>query len=123
GIYFFKPDHGAYGWAGADYGVFGRSGVRALHYKTGGGGWHHHLREGAAGAGGLATAYGETLTGPPAGKRGAPPAAQRASVGGSAIGRVGTSPITYELDGRQYVLVGGGASLYAWTLPEAPSVR
>jgi hypothetical protein len=25
--------------------------------------------------------------------------------------------MTYELDGRQYVLMGGGSALYAWTLP------
>jgi len=24
--------------------------------------------------------------------------------------------VTYELDGRQYVLIGGGSALYAWTL-------
>ena len=35
----------------------------------------------------------------------------------SAIGRVGNAPITYELDGRQYMVVGGGGVLYAWTLP------
>jgi alcohol dehydrogenase (cytochrome c) len=34
------------------------------------------------------------------------------------IGRVGNGPITYELDGRQFVVVGGGASLYAFALPE-----
>jgi alcohol dehydrogenase (cytochrome c) len=38
----------------------------------------------------------------------------------SGIGRVGNSPVTYELDGRQYVLVAGGGALYAWTLPEKP---
>jgi hypothetical protein len=36
----------------------------------------------------------------------------------SGIGRVGNSPSTYELDGRQYFLVAGGGVLYAWTLPE-----
>jgi alcohol dehydrogenase (cytochrome c) len=34
------------------------------------------------------------------------------------IGRVGNSPVTYELDGRQYVLIGGGSALYAFALPE-----
>ena len=34
------------------------------------------------------------------------------------IGRVGNSPITYELDGRQYVILGGGSALYAFALPE-----
>jgi hypothetical protein len=31
---------------------------------------------------------------------------------------VGNSPITYELDGRQYLLIGGGSALYAWALAE-----
>ena len=34
------------------------------------------------------------------------------------VGRVGNAPVTYELDGRQYVLIGGGAALYAFALPE-----
>jgi alcohol dehydrogenase (cytochrome c) len=36
----------------------------------------------------------------------------------SGVGRVGNSPVTYELDGRQYILMGGGSALYAWALPE-----
>jgi alcohol dehydrogenase (cytochrome c) len=34
-IYFFKPEHGTYGWAGADYNIAGRSYLRAIDYKTG----------------------------------------------------------------------------------------
>ncbi len=37
----------------------------------------------------------------------------------SSIGRVGNSPITYELDGRQYIVIAGGTTLYAFALPEA----
>ena len=33
------------------------------------------------------------------------------------IGRVGNAPITYLLDGKQWIVVGGGSSLYAFTLP------
>jgi alcohol dehydrogenase (cytochrome c) len=29
-----------------------------------------------------------------------------------------TSPITYELDKRQYVLTGSGSVWFAWALPE-----
>ena len=31
--------------------------------------------------------------------------------------RIGNGPISYELDGRQYLVVGGGSSLYAFALP------
>jgi alcohol dehydrogenase (cytochrome c) len=37
----------------------------------------------------------------------------------SMVGRVGNGPITYELDGRQYVLFAGGTSLFAFALPES----
>jgi alcohol dehydrogenase (cytochrome c) len=37
----------------------------------------------------------------------------------ASIGRVGNAPISYELDGRQFVLVGGGSAIYAFALPEA----
>ena len=33
------------------------------------------------------------------------------------IGRVNNGPISYELDGKQYVLIAGGNSLYAFALP------
>jgi hypothetical protein len=31
--------------------------------------------------------------------------------------------VTYALDGRQYVLFGGGSALYAFALPENSGVR
>lgn len=33
------------------------------------------------------------------------------------IGRVQNASITYELDGKRYLMVAGGASLYAFALP------
>ena len=33
------------------------------------------------------------------------------------IGRIQNAPITYLLDGKQYLMVGGGTSLYAFALP------
>jgi len=118
GIYFFRPDHGAYGWAGADYGVFGRSALRAIDYRTGEVRWSHELGEGASGAGVLTTESGLAFTGDTAGNVMALRTSDGATLWHSGIGRVGNSPITYQLDGRQYVLVGGGASLFAFALPE-----
>jgi alcohol dehydrogenase (cytochrome c) len=31
---FFKPEHGAYGWAGAEYGLAGKAFLRAVDYRT-----------------------------------------------------------------------------------------
>jgi alcohol dehydrogenase (cytochrome c) len=118
GIYFFRPDHGAYGWAGADYGVFGKSVLRAIDYQTGKIRWSHELGEGASAAGVLTTDSGLTFTGDTAGNVLALRTSDGATLWHSGIGRVGNSPITYELDGRQYIVVGGGASLYAFALPQ-----
>jgi alcohol dehydrogenase (cytochrome c) len=120
GIYFFKPEHGAYGWAGADYGVFGRSVLRAIDYRTGQIRWDHEIGEGAGAAGVLTTESGLTFTGDAVGNALALRTSDGATLWHAAIGRVGNSPIAYELDGRQYVLVAGGGSLYAWALPDAP---
>ena len=116
GIYFYKKEHGDYGWAGADYGVFGKGSIRAIDYKTGKVRWNHDIGgEGSAGI--LTTTTGLTFTG----DTGTNVMALRTSDGStlwhSSIGRVGNSPTTYELDGRQYLLVGGGSGLFAFALP------
>ena len=118
GIYFFKPEHGAYGWAGANYTVYGRGALRAIDYQTGKMRWSHDLGDGPAGAGVLTTASGLTFTGDSAGNALALRTSDGTTLWHSGIGRVGNSPITYELDGRQYVLLGGGSALYAFALPE-----
>jgi len=118
GIYFFKPEHGAYGWAGADYGVSGKGVLRAIEYQTGAVRWSHDLGDGASGAGVLTTASGLVFTGDSSGNVLAMRTSDGSTLWHSGIGRVGNSPITYELDGRQYVVVGGGGVLYSWVLPE-----
>jgi alcohol dehydrogenase (cytochrome c) len=117
GIYFFKPEHGAYGWAGADYNLYGQSVLRAIDYQTGKIRWNHDLGEGASGAGVLTTESGLTFTGDTAGNALGLRTSDGATLWHAGIGKVGNSPITYELDGRQYLLMGGGSALYAWALP------
>jgi alcohol dehydrogenase (cytochrome c) len=116
-LYFFKPEHGAVGWAGADYTIYGRGVLRAIDYQTGAVRWSHDLHGGAAAAGVLTTASGLTFTGDSAQSALALRSSTGATLWHSGIGRVNNSPITYELDGRQYVLFGGGSALYAFALP------
>jgi len=117
GIYFFKPEHGEYGWAGADYNLWGRGVLRAIDYRTGAIRWNHDLGDSASAAGVLTTASGVTFTGDSVGNALALRTSDGTTLWHSAIGRVGNGPVTYELDGRQYVLLGGGSALYAFALP------
>jgi len=118
GIYFFKPEHGAYGWAGADYGVHGTGILRAIDYQTGKIQWEHDLAGGGGSAGVLTTDTGVTFSGDSANSVFALRTSDGATLWHSTIGRVGNGPITYQLDGKQYMVVAGGGVLYAWTLPE-----
>jgi alcohol dehydrogenase (cytochrome c) len=118
GIYFFKPEHGAYGWAGADYGVYGKGLLRAIDYQTGKIKWEHDLVGAGGSAGVLTTDTGLTFSGDAANSVFALRTTDGATLWHAAIGNVGNGPITYELDGKQYVVVAGGGVLYAWMLPE-----
>src|SRR4029079_6509758 len=117
GIYFFKPEHGDYGWAGADYNIAGKGSLKAIDYHTGEMKCTHDVSVGAAGAGVLTMASGLALTGDSAGNALALRTRDGETLWHSGIGRVGTMPITYELDARQYVVLGGGPSLFAFALP------
>jgi alcohol dehydrogenase (cytochrome c) len=116
GIYFFKPEHGAYGWAGADYGLAGKGALRAIDYKTGKIVWDRPYARGSSSAGVLTTDTGLTITGDAASNLIAVRTADGTPVWHENIGRMGGAPVTYELDGKQYLLVSGGNALYAFGL-------
>jgi alcohol dehydrogenase (cytochrome c) len=117
GIYFFKPEHGTYGWAGADYNLYGRGVLRAIDYQTGKIRWTHDIGDGPSAAGVLTTESGLTFTGDSVGNAIGLRTSDGTTLWHSGIGRVGNSPVTYELDGRQYLVLGGGGALYAFALP------
>jgi alcohol dehydrogenase (cytochrome c) len=119
GIYFAKPAHGTFGWAGADYGVWGKGVLEAIDYQTGKVRWAHELGRGGSGAGVLTTDSGLTFTGDAYGN-----VLALSTSDGKTLWHAGqgapmqSSPITYELDGRQYLLTSSGGVLFAWTVPE-----
>jgi len=117
GIYFFKPEHGEYGWAGADYSLTGRAFLRAIDYQTGKIKWNHPLGDGASAAGVLTTDTGITFTGDVPGNAMALRTSDGTTLWHSSIGRMGNAPITYQMDGRQVIVFGGGSSLFAFALP------
>lgn len=116
-LYFAKPADGYYGWAGADYGLWGKGVIEAIDYQTGKIRWSHDVGEGGAGAGVLTTDGGLAFTGDATGNLLA-----LDTLTGKTLWHAGTgaamqsSPITYELDGRQYVLTSSGEMLFAWAL-------
>lgn len=120
GIYFAKPADGDFGWAGADYGVWSKAVLEAIDYHTGRVRWDHPLGPGGSGAGVLTTDSGILFTGDAEGNV----LALRTSDGktlwhAGAGSNMDTSPMTYELDGRQYMVTGNGSVLFAWALPQS----
>ncbi len=118
GIYFAKPADGTFGWAGADYDVYARSLIVAIDYQTGKSRWTHELGEGTSGSGVLTTESGILFTGDVAGNMLALRTSDGKTLWHAGVGgNIQSSPITYELDGRQYVLTSAGGVMFAWGLP------
>jgi alcohol dehydrogenase (cytochrome c) len=116
GIYFFKPEHGAYGWAGADYGLAGKGFLRAVDYQTGKIAWEHPYGRGSSSAGVLTTRTDLAITGDGGGNMLALRTSDGTVLWHENIGRMTGAPVTYELDGKQCLLVSGGNSLYLYAL-------
>jgi alcohol dehydrogenase (cytochrome c) len=118
-LYFAKPADGAYGWAGADYGLWGKGVIEAIDYQSGKVRWTHEVGEGGSGAGVMTTASGLTVTGDAYGNM-----LVLDTTNGKTLWHAGTgspiqsSPISYELDGRQYIVTSSGGLLFAWALPQ-----
>jgi len=118
-IYFSKPADGTYGWAGGDYGLWGKGVLEAIDYQTGKLRWSHELGPWGSGAGVMTTDSGLTFTGDAQGNFLALDTSNGKTLWhAGAGGGIGSSPITYELDGQQYILTSAGGVLFAWRLPE-----
>ena len=122
GVYFAKQADGTFGWAGADYTVWGKGVLDAIDYQTGKLRWTHELGPDGSGAGVLTTDAGVTFTGDAAGNFLALDTATGQSLWHSGSGsHIESSPITYELDGRQFLVTSSGGVLFAWALPNRES--
>ena len=118
-IYFAKPADGAYGWAGADYGLWGKGVIDAIDYQTGKIRWTHEVGANGSGAGVMTTESGLTITGDGYGNMLALDTSNGKTLWHAGMGLpMQSSPISYELDGRQYITTSSGGVLFAWALPE-----
>jgi alcohol dehydrogenase (cytochrome c) len=118
-LFYMTADGKPEGWAGRDRNLWAESFLAAIDYRTGKIRWKHDIGEGEGRAGILTTAGNLLFTGdnednlmaldPATGKT-----LWHVAVGGS----MEASPMTYELDGRQYLLTAVENVVLAWALPE-----
>jgi alcohol dehydrogenase (cytochrome c) len=120
GIYFAKPADGTFGWAGADYNIWEKGVLEAIDYQTGKLRWSHDLGNSHAGSGVLTTDSGVVFSGDSEGNFLALDAKDGKTLWHAGSGaHIESSPISYQLDGRQYVIMSSGGVLFAWALPDS----
>lgn len=109
-----KPE----GYGGRDAGAWSESALKALDYKTGKIRWSHVFPGPGGSLSGILTTAGHLLfTGDPSANFIAfNPADGKILWHSELLNTVSNGPMTYELDGRQYVVVGAGELLYGYTL-------
>ena len=115
--YLYDDDDKPEGWGGNDRGGFSEAMVQAIDYQTGKVAWSHKWPGGGGRSGLLSTAGGLLFAGDGSSnfialdpRTGSP--LWHAGLHTS----VSNGPITYELDGTQWVVVGAGDSLYAFAM-------
>lgn len=118
---FYLTDTDAHpeGYGGREAGIWDKSVLKAIDYQTGKIRWQHVWPSRGGDIFSLLTTAGHLLfSGDPAGNLVAlDPATGKLLWHVTLASDVSSGLITYELDGRQYLLAGAGDMLYAFTLP------
>ncbi len=110
----------AEGWGGRDRILWANSTLRALDYRTGKVVWNHEIGKGENLAGILTTAGHLLFSADNSGNLLAlDPATGKTLWHLYAGGNLDASPMTYQLDGRQYLILAVQDVLYAFSLPPA----
>ena len=114
--YIMDDDDKPEGWGGNDRTVYSEGMLQAIDYKTGKVRWSHKW-EGTARVGVLSTAGNLVFTGDAANNFVALNARTGEPLWHANLGAgVSNGPMTYELDGTQYLVVAAGDTLYAFTM-------
>src|SRR5260370_29142980 len=109
-----KPE----GWGGRDRNLWANSVLQAMDYQTGKIRWSHELGDGEVTAGILTTAGGLLFTADNSDNLLAlDPVTRKTLWHVQAGGRLVSSPMTYEIDGKQYVLTAVQDLVLVWKLP------
>ena len=109
----------AEGWGGRDRNLWANSTLRALDYRTGKVAWNHEIGNGESVAGILTTAGHLLFSADNSGNLLAlDPATGKTLWHLNVGGRMVASPMTYQLDGRQYLIMAVQDILYAFALPD-----
>ncbi|HTV54789.1 MAG TPA: acido-empty-quinoprotein group A [Terriglobia bacterium] len=119
-VFYLTAQGKAEGWAGTDKGLWADSAIRAIDYRTGKIVWDHEIGRGE-GSGGILTTAGHLLfTADDSGNLMAlDPATGKTLWHVYLGGRMESDPETFELDGRQYLVVSAQNLLFAFALPKS----
>jgi alcohol dehydrogenase (cytochrome c) len=115
--YIFDDSKKPEGWSGNDRGGGGDAMLQALDYKTGKIRWSHKWEGSGVRSGVLTTAGNLLFTGDTSDNFVALDPTNGSPLWHANLGAdVSNGPITYELDGMQYVVVGAGDSLFGFVM-------
>jgi alcohol dehydrogenase (cytochrome c) len=112
--YIYDPSDNPAGWGGTDRGGYSESMLQALDYKTGKIRWSHKWTSG--GSSSLLSTAGNLVFSGGSGGLEALNATTGAPLWHSRIGTITNGPITYEVDGLQYVTAASGNSVFSFVL-------
>ena len=123
-IFYLTAIGKAEGWGGRDRNLYAESTIQAIDYKTGTIRWTHSIGSGEGSAGLMSTAGHLLFTADNSNNLLALNPATGQTLWHLNIGaRVPNSPMTYMLDGRQYVVFAAGDTVYAFALPLQPGIK
>jgi alcohol dehydrogenase (cytochrome c) len=112
--YIYDPSDNPAGWGGTDRAGWSESMLQAIDYKTGKVRWSHLWKVG--GRSGILTTAGNVLFTGGSGGLEALDASTGAPLWHSRVGVVTNAPITYQLDGLQFVTVASGSTVFSFVL-------
>ena len=115
--YIYDDDDKPEGWGGNDRGGYAESMLQAIDYKTGKIRWSHKWEGSGMRSGVLSTAGNLVFAGDPSNNLVALDATTGKPLWHANLGTaMSNGPITYELDGTQYLVVGAGDTLFGFVM-------